>query len=109
MLYFVQVVKSKFIKIGYTEKGNEFKRIVDLRIDSSEEVRLLNIIGGSERDEGRLHRKFEHLRKDVGWLPSPTEWFYPGDDLLDFIEKTKGVTEFARFYRKGQKCDKKEN
>jgi len=82
MIYFIQASKSRLIKIGCTSNVRE--RVWDIRRSSPEDINILKIIRGSFKDETELHKKFKSLNEY-------SEWYSPGKDLLDFIEKLEGV------------------
>ena len=82
MIYFIQASKSKLIKIGCT--SNVRQRVWDLRRSFPEDINILKIIKGSFKDETELHKKFKSLNEY-------NEWYNPGENLLDFIEKLEGI------------------
>ncbi len=76
MIYFLQGKDTRRIKIGYTDKPIT-KRWDQLDV-SSEELELLLLIKGTQKEENKIHRRFKHLRHKG-------EWFDESKELLDFI------------------------
>lgn len=79
-VYFVQGEGGGLIKIGWT--GNLKVRFRNLQCGIGEKLRLLADVPGGAEVEEYLHNNFEHLRVSG-------EWFRPGADLVDLIEKIK--------------------
>ena len=78
MVYFIQAVKSKLIKIGYT-KNNPEKRLKILQTGSPEQLSIIGVIKGAGRiTEQKLHEKFRQWRNHG-------EWYEPNYDLIPFI------------------------
>lgn len=76
MIYFIQNMTSKAIKIGYS--GNVKGRMRTLRTASADPLELLGAIEGNKAGEHRLHRRFA-----VDRLAG--EWFRPSEELNAFI------------------------
>ena len=74
MVYFLQGVVTKRIKIGSTKDLH--RRMVWMQ--SSDELVCLATMPGGAAEEHALQRRFQHL-----W--SHGEWFEPGFELLMFI------------------------
>ena len=75
-VYFIQSEgPDGLIKIGYTK--NVFKRLQDLRNNSSYPLKLLHDVDGDVATERAMHERFIHLHYRG-------EWFRPGEDLLAF-------------------------
>lgn len=76
-VYFIQD-EDGYIKIGFAVSVAD--RIKTLQTGSRQELRILATMAGTPKDERKLHRRFrtDHVRG---------EWFYPSDDLCDFIEE----------------------
>lgn len=78
----VYLIQSKAtggnIKIGITQ--NVERRIGQLGLPG---VTVLAELPGDEAVERQLHKRFSHLR-----IGTDGEWFYPGEELLDFIHGT---------------------
>lgn len=77
MIYFVQGIQSKLIKIGYTDTSLE-SRLKTLQSGSPDILRVIGTAHGSRREEQFLHRLF--ARYNVYG-----EWFNPSPELLDYI------------------------
>jgi DNA-binding CsgD family transcriptional regulator len=75
MVYFIQAVESKYIKIGKTN-GSVIQRMK--RLQNHEELVCLGTIAGDNRDAYYHHRFRAHRHQG--------EWFRAAGDLLDFIE-----------------------
>lgn len=79
-VYFIS--NGTHIKIGKT--WNVTARIKALQTASSNKLTLLGIVPISEYPEEQLHKKFSHLN-------SSGEWFFPEDELLQFIAETTSL------------------
>lgn len=77
MIYFITDTKN--IKIGYT-KGKIEKRLKQLQTSCSDNLYILGWIEGDINLEKRLHAYFDSCR-----IRHNGEWFYPTDDLLNYI------------------------
>jgi hypothetical protein len=71
------------IKIGFTIDWG--RRQKAYRTHNSEDLELLAIRPGFRRDETHAHREFKQYR--IG----DTEWFHPGPELLEHIDRLNGV------------------
>lgn len=92
MIYFVQRASDQHIKIGYTEMyGVRFNALKK----QFGELDLLGAMEGNVFREHELHAQFTDLRI------RKTEWFRPGENLLEFIQaNTKPLdTEYPVFVR----------
>lgn len=78
MIYFVQAVKSKAIKIGVT--NDPAKRLMQLQTGSHEPLVLLGTIPGDYTEESRLHRQFAPYRIHG-------EWFRSDDQFMAEIQR----------------------
>ena len=78
MIYFIQNEANRSIKIGYTG-GEVSGRLRQLQTSSSDRLKLLGSIPGTEEDEKFLHRQFDSYRLSG-------EWFRPHIDLICWIE-----------------------
>lgn len=75
-VYFVQSEDGGPIKIG---RASDIEaRLSGLRTSRTDTLVLLASQRGGAREEGRLHRRFKHLR-------TVREWFQPGPELLAHI------------------------
>lgn len=68
-IYFIEMEKSGFIKIGYT-KSDADKRMAQLQTGQPDRLRLLGTIPGEMADEKSLHLELKKFR--IGG-----EWFIP--------------------------------
>lgn len=75
MIYFIQGTQTKNIKIGHTNLNAKGRMN---GISSSDRLVMLKIVEG--KDERKYQDMFKHL-----W--SHGEWFLPGKDLIEFINK----------------------
>ena len=110
MIYFVQHLETKLIKIGHTRQF--MRRIMDL-IGMYGEIELLGLMDGGHGDEQRTHRRFHHLNCKARdrWFSSfwGSEWFVCEQDLLDYIKANTSlnfplpfageISEKSRFVR----------
>lgn len=76
-IYFLRV-SSGPIKIGFTTK-KPTGRMAELQAGNHETMTLLTWFPGSKEREQELHKQFRHLL-------IRSEWFHPGQDLLDFLQ-----------------------
>ena len=76
---------SKNIKIGYT-KNNPENRLKQLNTGSDTQLYMLGYIQGSIELEKSLHKKFGQDR-----IRQNAEWFYPSQELIDFINKNNEI------------------
>jgi predicted DNA-binding transcriptional regulator AlpA len=74
-VYFIRAGQGA-IKIGIARDPR--KRLFELQVGTSDELRILHTIPGTEDTERALHERFAHLRLRG-------EWFRAGFDLLRFI------------------------
>ena len=79
MVYFI--TDGSYIKIGYT-KNNSKKRLKQLQTSNASELFLLGYIDGDKTVEKELHNQFSSsIVRQNG------EWFFPTEDLMDYINK----------------------
>ena len=74
-VYFIRAGQGA-IKIGIARDPR--KRLLELQVGTSDELRILHTIPGTEDTERALHERFAHLRLRG-------EWFRAGFDLVRFI------------------------
>ena len=79
MIYFIEMEKSGFIKIGYTA-GNAERRMAQLQTGQPLKLKLLGTIPGEREGEIGLHREFEEFRING-------EWFIPNEYLITIIDE----------------------
>ena len=71
-----------FIKIG---KSDDIKsRLYSLPKECGYPVFILASMPGGLAEEASMHKRFSHLRLQ-GMRRKRPEWFYPADELMDFI------------------------
>ncbi|MDP8212336.1 MAG: GIY-YIG nuclease family protein [Candidatus Zapsychrus exili] len=80
MVYFIQNVVNKKIKIGFS--SDPTKRIKSLQTASSDKLKMIGKLDGDRKFETELHNQFSHLR-------CGGEWFTNGEDLITFIKHSK--------------------
>ena len=83
-VYFLQAKDNGLIKIGFT--SNLKSRLSDLSSMSPVPLELLAFTEGGADYEHELHSTFSEHR-------SHGEWFYPSDELIEFIESIKGTNQ----------------
>ena len=79
MIYFIEMEKNGFIKIGYTT-GNAERRMAQLQTGQPLKLKLLGTIPGEREGEIGLHREFEEFRING-------EWFIPNEYLITIIDE----------------------
>ena len=83
MVYFVQYMRQRKIKIGYVDVMPLGTRIHQLKLDLRGTVRLLATIEGTRERE--LHRQFQENRLLTNTRYG--DWFRMSDDLCCFISR----------------------
>lgn len=80
MIYFIQEKETPFrIKIGYSKDPE--KRVRTIAGTLPQKIILLKIIEGCLEDEQFFHQHFKPFR-----VPGTKEWYFPEQEVLDFIE-----------------------
>lgn len=82
MIYYIADEHSR-IKIGFTE-NQPFQRLNSLQSGNADKLTLIAAHSGIQLDEKRIHRCFQHLRKD-----GCREWFHASNELLDYVINIK--------------------
>ena len=77
MVYFIQHITTKHIKIGCSERLKN--RLSELQVGNSEKLRIVATCEGSYEEEKQLHKEFKEYKLRG-------EWFYPGQKLIFYIE-----------------------
>lgn len=77
MIYFIENIETKHIKIGFTTNVKE--RLGQLQTSSPHELRVLSICEGDDKYEKELHGKFNEFRVRG-------EWFMPDKELMNHIK-----------------------
>jgi hypothetical protein len=80
MIYFVRRPSDGFIKIGFSD--NMHVRMVDFRVKLGKGATLLGMVEGGLSTEREIHARFNDHRIDP-----VAEWFYPADEIVDFIHR----------------------
>ncbi len=78
MIYFIENLETKHIKIGFTTDIKN--RLSNLQTSSPYELKVLAVCEGNDKTEKELHIKFNdyHTRG---------EWFNPNKELIDYISQ----------------------
>lgn len=95
-IYFVEFVWSGFIKIGWST--NIYNRLRTLRKEFGP-VELLSFYTGRKYKERLEHVKFFHLATETDIKARKgkfCEIFFPGDDLVNYIDKLNTNAEHVR-------------
>ena len=79
-IYFIQIEDTGLIKIGVT--GDLIGRLQSFKTLFPQKFKLLLTIKGNIKQEQQIHLKFKSLRQHG-------EWFYPDDQLLNFISSLR--------------------
>ena len=79
MVYFFS--NQENIKIGYTSQKIS-QRLLQLNTGSDKKLICLGYISGDQEKEKELHKKFSKSR-----IRQNGEWFYPTDDLINYINE----------------------
>ncbi len=95
-VYFIQESILKNIKIGFTS-SHPMKRLHTLSVANSQDLEFLGFMLAAKPQEKKLHQKFRHLHLK-------NEWFRPGEDLLEFIDKLEYGNEFEKELAKYRKA-----
>ncbi len=82
-VYFIQIISSGEIKIGYST--NVKKRMNGLQTAIPEKIKLLGFFAGDKQKEKELHKKFKHLR-------IKGEWFKCDASIIDLINSCNELT-----------------
>lgn len=83
-VYFIQKGEGGPIKIG--KSSTPKVRLQNLQVGSEAPLKILCLFEGSETLEQDLHRKFSHLAMSG-------EWFIPGQEIYDFMERIRSENE----------------
>ena len=83
MIYFVQGMKTKRVKIGYTANATSFKkRLSQLQAQNADKLLVLRTMAGGRLTESALHLKHKKSRVQG-------EWFKPSASLKRDISSKK--------------------
>lgn len=86
-IYFVQAHDGEPVKIGFSRDVK--RRINAIQKSNGSRLVTLGLMDGDLDVEKTIHTKFANLRLHG-------EWFLPGQELLNFIESTKGSLKSKR-------------
>lgn len=90
IVYFIQCQTTMLIKIGFA--GDPMSRLSNLQCGSPTKLRIVAQVRKPQIYEKELHEKFAAHRRHG-------EWFFPGMELLEFIEAIRA--EERDLYQKG--------
>ena len=82
-VYLMQPEEGGLIKIGTTTHPLKLRKAA-LSRQVGKELCILAALPGSYKEEGDLHKRFDHLR-EVG------EWFRPEPELLDYVQELRSA------------------
>lgn len=77
MIYALEILGRKYVKIGYTRHGTVQQRIAELQTGSPYELTPIVWIGGTIRQEQAIHAALNTAFARCGIPVPPNEW-YPG-------------------------------
>ncbi len=89
LIYFLHEPELGRVKIGWSGR-DVTTRLRAFQVGNSQELKLLGVMVGTERDETALHRRFAAYR-----LPERREWFEATVEVMDMIQeliRVSGVT-----------------
>jgi hypothetical protein len=76
---------DRAVKIGWTDRHPEKRRLSQLQVASSEPLEVLGLLLGTRSTERELHRKFaQHAIRG--------EWFYRAEEILAYFSEN-GIAE----------------
>lgn len=87
MIYVVEILDQKFIKIGFSKENESARRIAELQTGSPFKINEVFIIDGTLRQEQAIHASMNVAMARCGLPHPPNEW-YPGRNpfVQDFIQ-----------------------
>lgn len=86
MIYLINMLDTKYYKVGYTSKKTAADRLAALQTGCPRKLILLAEGEGSEKDEANIHLEIWRYRTDGG-----DEWFELPDDVANIIKCKIGV------------------
>lgn len=86
-LYFIQGEMTRLIKIGQT-RNHPHQKLYEFQSASPDKLRLLKVAHAEKGYEKQLHLQFGPNR-------AHGTWFYPSQELLEFIESLKELSDFV--------------
>ena len=86
-LYFIQGEMTRLIKIGQT-CHHPHQKLYEFQNASPDKLRLLKVAHAGKGYEKQLHLQFASNR-------AHGTWFYPSQELMEFIESLKGLSDFV--------------
>ena len=82
-IYFLQRLTDMAVKIGYSYQPS--RRVNQVRTDHGA-IKVLGVMEGDKRVEESLYIRFyEHCIGGAGTKATPSEWFAPAEELMEFI------------------------
>jgi len=89
MIYVLEILNQKYIKIGYTKDDIE-KRISSLQTGNPFEIKLLFTVDGSILQEKTIHKALDDAMFRMNSSHPPNEW-YPGKKplIVNFLDNLK--------------------
>jgi DNA-binding phage protein len=94
MIYFVELVESKLVKIGLANRINT--RITSLRIDFQQAIRVIGIKEGGRLEEKFLHERFGRhsiVPDEFASTSGFTELFSPDAEIMAFAASDASIEE----------------
>jgi hypothetical protein len=90
MIYVVEILDQKFIKIDFSKEGTTLRRIAELQTGNPFEIKEVFIIEGSLMQEQAIHSSLLVAMTRCGLPHPPNEW-YPGTNpfMQQFLERLK--------------------
>ncbi len=89
LIYFLHEPELGRLKIGWSGR-DVTTRLRAFQVGNSQDLKLLGVLPGSERDEAALHRRFARFK-----LPERREWFEATDGMMAEVRtilEANGVT-----------------
>lgn len=90
MIYVVEILGKKFIKIGFSGDESVEGRVAQLQTGNPFEVRVVCVVEGTLRQERAIHSALNAAFARTGMPCPPNEW-YPGRSpvMEQFVENLK--------------------
>jgi hypothetical protein len=110
IVYFIRDVSSGLIKIGWSAQFKSRAKSLLKQIEIltphgiyKPEVEILLILKGSQNKEFSLHQRFRNSR-----VQKDREWFFPSNQLFDFIDSNRlhcKMDPVVRYDKRGSVLD----
>jgi len=90
LIYFLSILDSEFIKIGFTSQDIE-RRKSALQTGNSYEIHILHTTDGSMQEEKEIHRCLKEVFERLQVFNNPINEWYPGNNpiIKTFIGNVK--------------------